>query len=212
MPHTIRRLEPPDAYALAKIQVASFPNATLSLLGERLLAELYEHLLGFRGGIYLGLECAGRLVGFVCGGNASAEREMIKSILKRLRWKVLLQACRRPSMVVALFKPSSVHRQVVSKKTVSGEDPPILISCLDAPIFRLKFLAVNGEENRNKGYGRELLAAFEQHARDDGAKSIILGVLTTNHAARCLYASHGLSRVTVKKPTPPLIHYGKRLG
>lgn len=211
MLHTVRELGPRDAYALATIQVANFPNATLSLLGEGLLAELYQHLLGFRGGIYLGLESEGRLVGFVCGGDASAEREMIKSIMKRLRWKLLLQVGRRPSIVIALFKPSSAHPQMLSNKTVSWEAPPVPISCLDAPIFRLKFLAVNGEENRNKGYGHELLDAFDQHARDNGAKSIVLGVLATNHAARRLYVSHGMSRVTVKNPSPPLIYYGKRL-
>jgi hypothetical protein len=212
MLHTVRELGPRDAHALAEIQVANFPNATLSLLGEGLLTEVYQYLLGFRGGIYLGLECAGKLVGFACGGDASAEREMIKSILKRLRWKVLLQACRRPSMVITLFKPSSTHPQIVSNKTVSWEEPPVSISCLDAPIFRLKFLAVNGEENRNRGYGRELLDAFEQHARDNGAKSIALGVLVANHAARRLYVSHGMSRLTVKNPSPTLIYYGKRLG
>lgn len=209
--NSIRELGPGDAYALAKIQVANFPNSTLSLLGERLLAELYQQLLGFRGGIYLGLDCAGRLVGFVCGGDARAERKMIKSILKRLRWKVLLQTCRRPSVVIALFKPSSAHPEVLSHNTVSWEAAPIPISHLDAPIFRVKFLAVNGEENRNKGYGRELLGAFDRHARDNGAKSIILGVLATNYAARRLYVSHGMSQVTVKNPSPPVIHYGKRL-
>lgn len=209
--HMVRELGPRDAYALAKIQVENFPNTTLSLLGERLLAEVYQNLLGFRGGIYLGVECAGRLVGIVCGGDAGAEREMIKSILKRLRWKVLLQACRKPFMVIALFKPSSAHPQVASNETVSSKDPPVPIDCLDAPIFRLKFLAISGEENRNKGYGRELLDAFEQHARNNGAKSILLGVLATNHAARRLYVSQGMSRVRVKNPSPPLIYYGKRL-
>jgi ribosomal protein S18 acetylase RimI-like enzyme len=210
LPHIVRKLTQCDADALAKMQVESFPNATLSLLGEGLLAELYRRRLQLKAGIYLGVECDGKMVGFVCGGSGQ-ERKILMSSFKSLRWKTFLHVCRRPSIILALLKARAAratHPYVWSSKTIPQETL-VPMGCLEPPTFWLKFLAVNCEEYRNKGFGRELLKAFEMHAKKDGAKSIALGVQEANHAARSLYITHGMSRIKNPKLSTALVYYGK---
>jgi ribosomal protein S18 acetylase RimI-like enzyme len=51
---------------------------------------------------------------------------------------------------------------------------------------------------RRREIGSQLLSAAEVYARDRGAKSLRIGVLARNSAARRLYASHGFAEYEVE--------------
>jgi ribosomal protein S18 acetylase RimI-like enzyme len=51
---------------------------------------------------------------------------------------------------------------------------------------------------RRRGIGSQLLSATEAYARDRGARSLHIGVLANNSAARRLYVSHGFAEYEVE--------------
>ncbi|GMA36426.1 hypothetical protein GCM10025876_26300 [Demequina litorisediminis] len=53
-------------------------------------------------------------------------------------------------------------------------------------------------EHRGKGYGRAAMLLAEDHARDNGARTLGLSVFGHNDAARRLYTSVGYDITTVK--------------
>jgi len=55
---------------------------------------------------------------------------------------------------------------------------------------------------RRRGIGKELLSAAEGHARAHGARTLRLGVLAGNAAARRLYASAGFEEYEVELAKP----------
>jgi GNAT superfamily N-acetyltransferase len=87
----------------------------------------------------------------------------------------------------------------------SGEQIGALWIGLDRPnnggwIYEIEV----AEEHRGSGYGRALLAAAEQAAKDVGAASLGLNVFGPNTVARKLYESSGYQVTTVQmvKPLP----------
>ena len=61
------------------------------------------------------------------------------------------------------------------------------------------FLIITKPEHRKQGFGRRILATFEQRAFQNAVRRIILEVADTNTAARALYSANGYQQIAVRK-------------
>jgi GNAT superfamily N-acetyltransferase len=77
------------------------------------------------------------------------------------------------------------------------DNPAACAVCGYDPAFRLAFLDLLAVEPnaQGKGYGRAMLAAFEDWAQTQGAEAVNLDCLSDNDAGNCLYAAAGYEEV-----------------
>ena len=61
------------------------------------------------------------------------------------------------------------------------------------------FLIITKPAHRKQGFGRRILATFEQRAFQNAVRRIILEVADTNTAARALYSANGYQQIAVRK-------------
>lgn len=174
-----RRLVAGDAERMAHIHMESFPGFFLTGLGMRFLQAFYDALLTSPDSLAVG--CLGKddlLVGFAVGARKA--EGFYRSLVQRRGWRLLVAA-----MPTLLRRPPLVWRILQSLRQSGGASSKTQGSLLSVAILP-------GYQGR--GWGRNLLNAFEAQARENGAVSITLTTdAEANDPVNRFYQNNGYS-------------------
>ncbi len=129
----VRLMQRDDALAVAQQHSQGITGGFLSTLGDRFLAHLYRGIASNpRGFVFVAVDDAGRVVGFVAGADSVSR--LYRSVLLRRGW--LLAG----TLIRHFLRPSTVRRIIETlryPKQVEGDSPePELLSIVVDPQWR----------------------------------------------------------------------------
>ena len=135
--------------------------------------------------------------------------------LTRVAWDHPDAIALRDAMVAEIAALYSDERAAVNRDGNMGVDPEsvfatILVYAGDLPVAHAALRRLDGEleikrmyvppSHRGSGLAAGLLLEMERHARDDGAKRLILHTGTRQEAAIALYKRDGYTEIEVYPP------------
>ena len=184
---SVRPMALEDVGAVVEIHLAAFPAYFLTSLGPEFLALYYAEVVRSRLGIGFVFARDGRVLGFVAGEFSPGE--FYRGLFLRRWYAFGFHALKAVATCPAILR--RIARQVSQR--------------LDAPrsenVVRLASLAVAPEEQGRQS-GRALVAAFIEHVRKRGGRTIVLEARKEDPSVIQFYEQMGFKPVGGIARTP----------
>lgn len=174
-----RSAEEKDLGEVADVHVAAFPGFFLTMLGNSFLRVMYRAFLVSPGSVFVVEDADGRVHGFAVGvlKSAGKDRKMAIRFFPQFVLAILPGVLRNPVKVI---------RRILGQLCAEGGQPEMPDGCVV-----LRSIGVL-PEMKGAGVANRLLADFERHARETGAKAVALTTdAQDNQRAIGFYLKHG---------------------
>lgn len=193
---TMRVVELSDVGPTARLHLKALPGGFFVSLGPRFLRAYHRTFLTSPAGIALLAECGGATVGFVVGTVDEATH--YRHVLRRDRWALgirgLASLISQPSLGYR-FVRTRLLRYLRGLARLSRPSPVPSAEVVHLPTAGvLSHMAVDASR-RGEGIGRDLLAAFAETAKAQGARTVRLSTASDNEVARRFYERAGWREV-----------------
>jgi ribosomal protein S18 acetylase RimI-like enzyme len=173
----LRELTVKDSHAIADLHMKAFSSFFLTSLGPNFLNVFYHAIIKNPNGIAIGILDGNNLVAFSVG--TFKKQGFYTNILIKagfaLLWAAFPQLIREPKKCLRLFislKENKIENIRIAKSA------SLLSICVD-PIFG------------NKGYGKEVLSAFERKVFSYATTIFLTTDANDNNAVNSFYKSNG---------------------
>ena len=202
---SIRKLAKPDTLALIDLHLQAFAGYPNALLGKRYLRAFFGYFRDKPTAIALVAVADLGLAGYVIGDRIGYG----SNLRRRIAVPALISVLGQPQLIGnAQFRAALLRQLPFGRK--SATSAPAAVPELPQPTYSLVGIGV-ASACRGRRIGQQLMAQFEDAARNQAAGAVRLSVYGDNLAARALYERQGWQTAEANVSGHQLIYYHKLL-
>lgn len=190
-----------DLKGIVAVHEDAFPGYFLTHLGRQVVRAYYEAYIGVCGAVALAGMSEGRAVAFAVGGRAEAcqtvrdvfyRKNVCVTICGVLKGLLCCDSIVWSGLWMRLCHITAAVRAILSKATTEACKTEMTCPDEDVAVGRLVSIAVR-RDKQGSGIALKIIAAFEDAARCQGIKRLLLCVFKNNARGIAFYKKAGWS-------------------
>jgi ribosomal protein S18 acetylase RimI-like enzyme len=183
----ITEARPDNVTGMVDCHIAAFPGRFMTLMGFKWLCGLYHFIIKHPGGIcYVAVDAAGKVVGFVAGGEPDIREQFLRFAILRyphiIFYKFIRDFLVRTVLVEEIFKKLHLKRTAVSKDDDEGQRNGVKCANLLSICVQPDWMGT--------GVADKLIESFQKASAAKGYEQLKLSVVSENSRAIAFYKKH----------------------